>query len=68
MIFMDKGKLVFHLIHEGQFEDTFYNLATAMDHESVFIQGTAENKDARGVCYDNFEVDLEKLETYLKAL
>ena len=68
MLFMDKGKLVIHLIHEGQHEDTFYNLATAMRHDSVFMQGKAENKDDRGVCYDNFEVDLEKLEGYLKKL
>jgi capsular polysaccharide biosynthesis protein len=68
MLFMDKGKIVFHLIHEGQHEDTFYNLATAMKHDSVFIQGKAANEDPRGVCYDNFEVDLVKLEGYLKEL
>lgn len=66
MIFMDSQKLIIHLIHEGHHDPSFYNLATAMQHDSIFIQGRGEYADPRGVCYDSFFVDIPKVLEYLE--
>lgn len=65
IMYMPEKGLVIELIHENHYDPAFYNLASALNHDTVFIQGLAAHQDERGVAWDNFTVDISRLEYFL---
>ncbi|MBC6988300.1 glycosyltransferase family 61 protein [Hymenobacter sp. BT491] len=65
IMYMPEGGLVIDLIHEKHYDQAFFNLANAMNHDILFMQSKPANIDPRGPAYDSFYVNVSQLEVYL---
>lgn len=68
MLFMPLGGTVISLVHGGHHDDSFYNLACVRRHASVFLQGQPANSDPRGVCFDDFTINITELSYWLQQV
>jgi capsular polysaccharide biosynthesis protein len=64
IMYMPKNGLVIEMLHPGHHIDCYYNLANVFEHDTIVLQGSAEENSTDPI-HDDFSIDVSRLKHYL---